>query len=138
MNDTTPPDVKKFEIAALASLALSIPSVIIGGLSRTADAPNQLTLNDFLFAVVFAGAVALLVLTASRRGSNGARWVFVALTLASLATVAWMPSLVTDDGVIAGILYVAQFALDLAACFFLFTPQSRAWFAGTGDIATRR
>lgn len=135
MNDAMPPDVTRFEMAALASLALSIPSVIVGGLSRAADNPNQLTLNEFLFAVVFAGAVALLVLAASRRRNNRARWAFVALTFASLAMVMWMPALVTGDGLVAGILYVAQFALDLTACFFVLTPQSRAWFRG--DVVTR-
>ena len=130
MSDAAPSDVKKFELVALASLALSVPGVIIGGLSRDADAANPFTLNEFLFAVVFAGAIALLVLTASRRRSNKARWAFIALTLACLAMVAWGRVLVTGDGFVAGILYVAQFALDLMACFFLLTPQSRDWFAG--------
>lgn len=137
MTDATPPDVRKFETAAVSSIVLSIPSVIVGGLSREADNPNQLTLNEFLFAVVFAGAVALLVLAASRNRNNKARWAFVALTAFSLAMVAWMPPLITGDGLVAGFLYVVQFALDLTACFFLFTPQSRAWFAGQSDIATR-
>ena len=132
MTDTTPSDVTKFETAALASIALSIPSVIVGGLSRDADAPTQHTLNEFLFAVVFAGAAALLVLSASRRRNNKARWAFAALTAFSLAMVAWMPSLITGDGLLAGLLYVGQFALDLTACFFLFTAASRAWFAGEG------
>ena len=132
MTETTPPDVKRFEWAALASIALSVPNVVIADLARDAGAAHRLTLNEFLFSVVLAGALALLVLSASRRRSNPARWLFIALATASFALTLWTPSLITEDGLVSGILFVAQTALDVAACFFALTPASNAWFSGKG------
>jgi hypothetical protein len=131
MDDTTPVDVKRFEIAGLASIALSIPSLLISNWSRAEDA-TRLTLNEFLASVVISGVVALVLLSASRQRNNKARWLYVALVTISFALTLWMPSLIYEDGVVSAVLYVAQTVLDLSACYFAFTPASRDWFAGVG------
>ena len=130
MTEIAPPDVKRFEIAALSSIVLSIPTVLLAELFREADATNRLTLNEFLFQLCFAGGLALLVLSASRQRNNLARWAFVALATASFVLTLWKPSLITGDGIVPGALYVVQTLLDIAACFFALTPSSRAWFEG--------
>lgn len=129
MNGDAPADVRRFEFAALTSVALSIPNTILAELTRADDAAS-LTLNDFLLQVVIAGVVALVVLAASRNRSNKARWLFAVLVFAEFALTAWMPSIMFDSRVLASLLNAVQLLLDAAACVLLFTASSRAWFAG--------
>ena len=100
MQDGTPRDIRRFEL--LWMLAIASSAVMAMGMYDYSEAIvgnlRALAVNVALF-----GVAAVLMVAASRRRSNLARWLTVPFGL----------------------------ALMVAAIRTLFTPRSRAWFAGT-------
>jgi O-antigen/teichoic acid export membrane protein len=87
-----------------------------------------------LIEIALFGGASLLVAYTSRRKSNLARELLVG---ASALLV--LPYLVVFDELLdhfpVGYISLAQVGLQAAAIYFLFTPQSRAWFAGRRIVA---
>lgn len=77
---------------------------------------------------VFSLAVMLLLwYFVSRRASNIARWILVVFTLLGLL---FLPGSLGLFGTLATILTLAITALQLAAIYYLFQPDAKAFFAG--------
>jgi prepilin signal peptidase PulO-like enzyme (type II secretory pathway) len=79
--------------------------------------------------------ILLLIFLISRKASNIAKWILVALFVLGVAFIA--PSLLQtlDQGLI-GLLQLSQLIVQAAAIYFLFTPEARAWFGARGRPAT--
>ena len=80
-----------------------------------------------LLQVIGLALVVLLILLISRRGSEIAKWIFLLLFVAGLAIMAPAIPDILSRGQI-GLLQLAQIAVQALALYFLFTPESRAWF----------
>lgn len=126
--DETPPrDIVRFERLWLGTLVLSVFVTIMmfdwsmGRLGRTGA--SLLTATRF-------GGTFLVMFLCTRRRSNLMRWVIaVPFTLAIIAyDIVRLPQMLERDPVIW---FVAlRLLLTFAAIYMLFTPSSRAWFAG--------
>jgi hypothetical protein len=69
----------------------------------------------------------LLIFLISRRASVVAKWVLSALFVLGAVYIA--PQLPEELGRgLIGLLLVTQLAIQIAALYFLFTPEARAWF----------
>jgi len=127
MQDGTPRDIRRFEL--LWMLAIASSAVMAMGMYDYSEAIvgnlRALAVNVALFAVA-----AVLMVAASRRRSNLARW----LTVPFLVLIAFYDLAHFEDmeGQWLIIFFAAAgLALMVAAIRSLFTPRSRAWFAGT-------
>ena len=127
MQDGTPRHISRFEqlwflaIVASAAIALGMydySAMIVGHL-------RAVLVNVTLFGV----GVALMVM-ASRRRSRVARWLLIPFTLLILFYDLAHFADMLDRGW-AAYLAVGRIGLMVAAIYFLFTPRSHAWFAGT-------
>jgi hypothetical protein len=127
VQDGTPGDIDRSErlwvlgIAASVVIALGMfdYTVMVVGLLRAA------LINVVLFAISIG-----LMAFASRRRSNVARWLLIPFALLILFYDLARFSEMLDRGWIA-YFTVGRVGLMVAAIYFLFTPRSRAWFAGT-------
>lgn len=71
--------------------------------------------------------LATLVLLISRKASLAAQIVFLLLFAAgAVLAIPTVPAILTDGEI--GLLQIVQIALQAVAIYFLFTPESRAWF----------
>ena len=128
-----PGSIRKFEISYLAAWGVGVIATFLGWNS---DAIMASAAGRGLGMGVIAGTLALgmvipllLCYFASRRRSNIARWIIVALfavqalwMLRSLFTVSFTPGVVGALGIIA-------FVLRAVAVRFLFGTEARSWFA---------
>ncbi len=71
--------------------------------------------------------LATLVLLISRKASLIAQGIFLLLFAAGVVLAIPAVPAILNDGQI-GLLQIAQIALQAVAIYFLFTPESRAWF----------
>lgn len=80
-----------------------------------------------LLQVAGLALLLLLIFLISRRASVIAKWVFTGLFVLGAFTIA--PQLPAELGRgLIGLLLVTQLAIQAAAIYFLFAPESRAWF----------
>ena len=123
----TPPDIAWFERLWLATLALSVVvTIMMFDWSVSRVGPYGAAL---LTATRFGGTY-LVMLLCTRRKSNFMRWVIAipfSLTIVAYDTIR-LPEMLERDPVL---LFVGvRLALMFGAIYMLFTPASRAWFAG--------
>ena len=122
-----PPDINRFEWLWLGTLVLTaFITILMFEWSSSRVGPYGAAL---LTSMRFGGSFLLMVLC-SRRRSNFARWVIaIPFTLTIIAYDAVrLPLMLERDPVIWFVLL--RPGLTFAAIYLLFTPRSRAWFAG--------
>lgn len=127
MRDGTPRDIRRFEQLWIVAIALSavIAFAMYGYSAMVVGHLRAVLVNIVLFAV----AVLLMGLV-SRRGNGIARWLLIPFALLILFyDVAHFAGMLEQGW--TGYLAVGRITLMVAAIYFLFTPRSRAWFAGT-------
>lgn len=126
VQDGTPGDIERSErlwtlgivASMVVALGMSDFSVMVVGPLRAA-----------MINVVLFGIAIVLMGYASRRRSNVARWLLIPFALLILFYDLARFSDMLDSGWLA-YLTVGREGLMMAAIYFLFTPGSRAWFAG--------
>lgn len=126
-----PTNVVLFERLMYASLCIGLLNLILDG-PRQASAPEMEQLGGpAFFAAVAIGTLAVLLLfiwLIARRGKNWARWLFAALFVIGLwPTIQNIIGLLGTNPPVAA-LSVAQIVIQVAAIFFVFTGDARAWF----------
>jgi hypothetical protein len=122
-----PPDIARFEQLWLSTLALTaIITIMMFDWSMSRVGPYGAAL---LTSMRFGGSF-LLMLLCSRRRSNVMRWVLaIPFNLTILAYDAIrLPQMLEREPVV--LFVVLRLGLTLTATYMLFTPRSRAWFAG--------
>jgi hypothetical protein len=122
-----PPDINWFEWLWLGTLVLTaLITIMMFEWSRSIVGPYGAgLLTSARFGVSF-----LLMLLCSRRRSNFARWVIAipfVLTIIAYDAVR-LPLMLERSPAIWLVLF--RLGLMFAAIYLLFTPRSRAWFAG--------
>jgi uncharacterized membrane protein len=123
----TPKDVERFEGWFLLSLVSGIVVAILmyEEVVKEWGGPYQAAIVTI---VLFGGAWVLMVY-ASRRRRNWARWLLVIGSIfAVVPYLAHVSLLLTQEPIF--LLSFVQAALQVTALCYLFTDASRAWFAG--------
>ena len=122
-----PPDIAWFERLWLGTLVLTaFITIMMFDWSMNRVGPYGAAL---LTSVRFGGSF-LLMLLCSRRRSNFVRWVLAipfSLTIVAYDAIR-LPEMLQRDPVLLFVLL--RLGLMFAAIYLLFTPSSRAWFAG--------
>jgi NAD/NADP transhydrogenase beta subunit len=142
-----PESIRKFSLLILASLVLGGVGFVINypvAIAKLQANPAMIKFGSgFLIGSFGIGLLIILLLWffIVRRASNVARWiwvVFLALGLLGMPMVvvrafhgeaSWLPTVVS----------LINTAMQLAAAWFLFQPDSREWFASKGkgiDVST--
>lgn len=127
MRPDTPPEVRRFEGWFVASLAtgMFVAILMYHEVIKEWGGPTQAAVATI---VLFGGGWGLMIF-ASRRKSNLARWMLVVgSTIAILPYLAHVSLLLVEESALY--LSFVQAALQIVAIYYLFTPSSRAWFAG--------
>jgi Na+-transporting NADH:ubiquinone oxidoreductase subunit NqrD len=71
----------------------------------------------------------LLVWLIARKGSPVAKWIYVVLAVLSLIAAIFGLGKMAAYGTVSLVLAIVQHLLTLAALWFLFQPDAKAWFA---------
>lgn len=135
--DDAPPDIGRFEGWFVGSLAAGVLVAITqydvaveawGGYFQAA-----------LVSIALFGGYWLLMICASRRRSNWARWLLVVISIVALVPYLIYVSVLLETMPLFYLSF-AQGLMQVVALCYLFTPPSRAWFAGRalpleGEIA---
>jgi hypothetical protein len=127
-----PASIRSFE--RLFYLGLAVAALNAWALAASSDRPEvqpAFVLGELLVST----ALNLLFLwLIAYRGSNIARWIFIALVaIGMILTVADIPHAL-DFGALSLALTLAQNLLCAVETFLLFRPDSRGWFAGIRPI----
>lgn len=125
--EDTPPDIVRFEWLWLMSMAVSaLVTIFLYDYTVISVGPYRAAAFNILLFTVSAA----LMIYASRRRANVARWMLVIPF--NLGIVAYDLSHYVELVQRSPLIYVAliRLALMAIATYYLFTPQSRAWFAG--------
>lgn len=119
-----PRNIAFFECLILASLALGV----VQSYFEWPNFTQQTSAGYVPFTQLLVFAVMLtLTLLISRRRSNIAKWISVALYLLGLPLYFKM---VGEGSVEPGIVQLIQLMLQAIGYTLLFTPQARKWFRG--------
>lgn len=123
-----PKAIATFESLFLLSIGLSMLQVT--GLLRARSGEGG-TAVELVVALGVALLSVALVLLASRRRSNVARWVLAGLTALGLASAGYsLGKAMGADAIGAGeAIDLISVALQFVAVAMLWTPAARAWFA---------
>ena len=126
-----PDQIKYFERCMLASLAIGLINSI---LFYSQPAEEVRGVGSVLVQLFTAATILLLVLLTSRKRSNVAKWIFLIMYALGLIMYAFIPQLTEHwtQG-LRGVISIVQLLIQLAAIYFLFTPEGRAWFRKTVD-----
>lgn len=125
-----PKSVERFELLFLISLGLGLVNSAL-----TWDQTSQMA--GVVFSLIVQVGVLLiilgLVLAVSRKGSNIARWVLVAMFL--LGAIMFIPTYAGMFALnpIVVVISSVQIALQVAAIYFVFRPDAKPWFQKTSE-----
>ncbi|WP_033922325.1 hypothetical protein [Sphingomonas sp. 37zxx] len=136
-----PTSIVRFEQVYLAEVLLGVINWLL--LWDTLNAayasdPNGAMLGPgFLIgSLVFSLTISLLLwFFTARQGSNIARWILVIFLIVGLMSTAYSFAVGAEAPGISGFLSVVATALQIAALYFLFRPDARAWFADGEEIS---
>lgn len=132
-----PASIRKFDMFYLGSLALGVVNFVFGFDMMTAQAEAQLAANPSLagmdagtimivsFVIGLAINLGLWALI-SRLRIELVKWILVLFVLWGLVS---LPALVSNGITLVSALSVLTYALQIAAIFYLFKPDAKAWFA---------
>ena len=133
-----PKSIVTFERLALLSLAAALVLAAFtwrGNLAAIEDARLPTSLLWVSYAIGF-GVGLLLILLISRRASRIAKWILVVLTALSVVEMLTRIGDLLGNGV-AGIVELAHMLLLVAALFFLFRDDAKAWLGRGGTPEDR-
>lgn len=136
-----PKSIVNFEIAALLAVLVGIVNsflswdkmmavqqakLVAQGQGKMVGMTSSLALA---MAVIFVLIWLLLIWLVSRKGSPAAKWIYA--VLAVIALIAGLYGLMQGPvyGTVQFVLAIVQDLLSLAALWFLFQPDAKAWFA---------
>lgn len=124
-----PVSMIRFEQLYLLSLAIGLVTAMFGWEQSMATAQASGLGVGVVIAIqaLTLALMLMLILFISKRGSVVAKWILIALFVAGLAVMA-VNSRALFRGGLMTIVQVGQILLQLAAMYFLFTPESRRWF----------
>jgi hypothetical protein len=133
-----PQSIIMFERLFLASLVLGALSVVLNYQDRADLAANdpgmrQLGLGSgFLFGLVIVSYAIYLLLwfLIARRASKAAKWILVVFTV--LGVLSTLPAL-TGPWDAVFVLSLVVYALEILAVVYLFRPDAKTWFDGSGQ-----
>jgi uncharacterized membrane protein len=128
---TRPKEIVWFERGIIASLFLGAINswlawpelVALGGMAFL------ITIQIFTFAIMIG-----LTLFVSRRRSNVAKWILVALFV--IGTPMWLKNALAGLQPGSPLILFAQFAVQVVAYILLFTAASRSWLKGQTEPAS--
>ncbi len=130
-----PPSILMFERLFLASLAVSVVSIVIGFdamVDQLAREPGTAALGfggGFLAGTIAVGmAISLLLwFLIAHKASNVAKWILIVLAAFGLISIPAMLTAPWDTTVLLGL---TSYAFEIAALIFLFRDDASAWFKG--------
>lgn len=132
-----PQSIQRFDIAYLGSLAVYIASFFLGfddtvALVREEYAKAGVNMNPSgimtgTFVVILAISLLLWWLISSKRNVV-AKWILVVLFGLSLLSLAFNAQTMFGNLTIATILSLASLVLSAVSVWFLFQPDTKAWF----------
>lgn len=133
-----PQSIVMFDRLFLGSLAVSALSIVLSWNELTAQLANEPGVAEIgLGSGLIAGMVAvgfaislLLWFLISRKASNVAKWILVALAALSLIS---LPGMFAGPWNLTAILGLASYVLEIAALVFLFRDDAKAWLKGEGS-----
>jgi hypothetical protein len=130
-----PASIVNFERIVLLLLALSAIAVALDW-DRQVEALRPIASGSAILAVAVAiifGVYLLLMWLIARRRSVVAKWIYVVLTVLSLA--ASLPQFleIGDATLVAAVMTVVSSVLGIVSIYLLFRPDTRGWFGGTDD-----
>ena len=128
-----PTSIIRFEQLYLLSLVVGLVTVMFGWEQNLATARASGLGIGIVIAVqaLTLGVMVLLILYVSRQASVVAKWILIALFVAGLAITILNGEAMFRGGIMVFV-QIGQILLQLAAMYFLFTAESRRWFAGAG------
>ncbi|HEX6374123.1 MAG TPA: hypothetical protein VFZ91_00215 [Allosphingosinicella sp.] len=131
-----PTSIIRFEQLYLLSLTIGLVIAIFGWEQNLATARASGLGVGIVVAVqaLTLGLMLLLILYVSRRASVVAKWILIVLFVAGLAIMAMNVETLFRGGIMLFV-QIGQILLQLAAMYFLFTPEARRWFEGTAPDA---
>jgi hypothetical protein len=127
-----PKTIVSFEILSLAAVALGILLTWLSwddivAQARSAVLGSGIEAAVAILAFVYVAILVLLILLASRRASNVARWLLALIVVAEL--VFTLPHIgATLAAGTVGLIETLQLAMMTGAVVLLFLPASRPWF----------
>jgi hypothetical protein len=131
-----PKSIVTFEMLSLAAVALGIVLTYLTWDALVAQARSAVLGSGIeaavaILACVYVAILVLLILLASRRASNVARWLLALIVVVEL--VFTLPSLgATLAAGTIGLVSTLQLLMMTVAVVLLFLPASRPWFRGEG------
>ena len=132
-----PPSIVNFERVALSSVMLSVINMALVWDEFDSD-PAMGEMGSVLGVAVFfitIGLVLLLIWFVSRKGSIGAKWIYVVLNALSLVSfLTGIGEVATLYGNLVLILSIALHGLEVLAIWLLFRADANAWFRGEQPI----
>jgi len=129
-----PQQVSQARLLIWASLALGLLELLPGIRPELPDAPD-VPLSVTLGLVVIFGGITLWLADRLHGGKNWARWAMLVYMILGWATSADDFGVYFTVSPIAGMISLACIALELVACWFLFTGAGDRWFA---ELSGRR
>jgi cbb3-type cytochrome oxidase subunit 3 len=125
-----PSSIVNFERVVLLSLLLGVINSYLIWDQTTARVAAQGMGPQFVIGVQVAtiAIYLLLIWFISRKGSPVAKWIYVVLCAIGLVAgvVAFRQTLAL--GTVPALITAVQYLLSLASLWFLFRPESKAWF----------
>jgi hypothetical protein len=129
-----PKTIVSFEILSLAAVALGLLVTWltwdgIVAQARSAVLGSGIEAAVAILVLIYVAILALLILLASRRASNVARWLLALIVVVELAFT--LPTIgATLAAGTVGLISTLQLAMMTVAVVLLFLPASRLWFRG--------
>jgi hypothetical protein len=135
-----PESIRRFDMFYLGSIALSVVGdfisydAMVGQMeARTAAAGMQLGSGAVIATMAVGIAISLLLwFLVSRKASALAKWIIVLIFAVGLlsAVGAWAPGLFSGAWTLPKTISALMLLLEAAAVYFLFRPDTKAWFGG--------
>lgn len=125
-----PPEIRWFELIILATLAFGVIHSWVAWSELTAQQSPYVLLAEQSITLVLMGGLTLFV---SRRRSNVAKWILIALFVLGLPAV----FLTVTMGLVRDSVWIMliQIVGQLVAYALLFTPASKRWLSGQAASA---
>ena len=127
-----PKSIAMFERCYLAAFAISVAStVFLWSDLRAQLAPQVAAIGSWFLPVVTLIGFAIPLLLwyfIARKGSAAAKWIATVIVALGLAGFIFTLLLGRYAGGAAGALGLVKLGLQIAAIWFIFRPDTRAWF----------
>lgn len=136
-----PKSIANFEISALLAVLVGVVNSFLSWDKMMAVQQAKLVAQGqekmigmasnlgIAMAVIFIVIWLLLIWLISRKGSPAAKWIYVVLAVLALIAALYGLTKGAVYGTVPFVLAIVQDLLSLAALWFLFQPDAKAWFA---------